>query len=71
MELNMNKSDKAPEINEGNAATCSNCQYTTRAVGLGVGWLCKQKDNRVSDRLFKIPHRNHSCENFVMKAESH
>ena len=66
----MNKSDKTPALSEGNEATCRNCQYTIRAVGLGVGWLCKQKDNQVNDRLFKIPHRNHSCENFEMEAES-
>ncbi len=47
---------------ESDIAACNNCKYCSKAIGLGLGFLCKHPSNIFDDNVFHIPHQNYSCE---------
>ena len=50
-----------------NDLVCFNCEYRIWGVALGVGVLCSNEKNKVDNKLYKIPNRNHTCELFKLR----
>lgn len=54
------------EIREG----CQTCAHCLKAIGLGLGYRCKNTANEIDGKMFAIPHRWHKCELWELGSES-